>query len=596
MRKLLYILSIVIITTNAFAQVPSIQWQKSLGGTNSEEGNSIQQTSDGGYILAGESNSNDGDVTVNHGGDDIWIVKLDNSGALQWQKSLGGSEHEGAESIQQTTDGGFIVVGTSTSIDGDITGGDATGNIWVVKLNDTGVIQWQKSIGSTGGDRGYSVQQTNDGGYIVLGSVFYNDGDVTGHHGSFNNDYWVVKLNSTGTIQWQKCFGGTSGDGDDANGAAIKQTSDGGYIFAGSSYSNDGDVIGHHGTTGSLDYWIVKINSSGVIEWQKSLGGSGDDYGYSIKQTTDGGYIVGAGTNSTDGDAIGNDGSHRFWVVKLYSNGNFEWQNFLGSSGGAYFIDQTNDGGYIATGLSTYWGVDISDNHDSTICGPCGDYWVVKLDNIGNLIWEKSLGGSGYEFSQEIQETSDGGIVVIGTAHSNDGDISGFHGIADGFNSDCWVVKLQCNQVLNITQNGDTLFAYPPWLNYQWYLNDTLISEANDQTYVITEGGNYYATGSNGNNCSAISNLIEASCLCVGINENELVNKFMIYPNPVKSQITVSGYSPAYIKLCDTVGQTVAESKGNKLYVGNLSQGLYVLQLFDANGQQVKTKKVIVAK
>jgi hypothetical protein len=177
-----------------------------------------------------------------------------------------------------------------------------------VKLNSSGDIEWQKCLGGTNWDVAYTIQQTSDGRFIVAGYTESNDGDVSGNHG--NSDYWVVKLDSSGDILWQKCLGGTSWDF--AN--SIQQTSDGGFIVAGYTESNDGDVSGNHGGS---DAWVVKLNSSGDIEWQKCLGGTGDEYVNSIKQTSDGGFIVAGCTKSNDGDVLGNHGNDDSWVVKL---------------------------------------------------------------------------------------------------------------------------------------------------------------------------------------------------------------------------------------------------------------------------------------
>jgi hypothetical protein len=243
-----------------------IQWQKSLGGSGydrTDYDQSICQTADGGYIVAGYSNSNDGDVSGNHGGYDYWIVKLNSNGHVQWQKCLGGSNDDLATSIKQTADGGYIVAGYSNSNHGDVSGNHGGNNdCWVVKLDASGNIQWQKCLGGTYDEVASSVQQTADGGYIVGGHSNSNDGDVNGNHGSFN-DAWLVKLNVSGNIQWQKCLGGTYDEG--AN--AVQQTADGGYVAVGLSDSNnDGDVSGNHGyPLGTEDYWIVKLDADIVV-------------------------------------------------------------------------------------------------------------------------------------------------------------------------------------------------------------------------------------------------------------------------------------------------------------------------------------------
>ena len=414
-----------------FAKSQSVQWQQSLGGTSYEEAHSIQQTADGGFIIAGQSISNDGDVTGNHGDYDYWIVKSDAAGTIQWQESLGGTGYDAANSVQQTNDGGYIVAGESGSNDGNVSGNHGFSDYWVVKLNASGVIQWQVSLGGSSSDIAHSIQQTADGGYIVAGESTSSNGDVTGHH-SFS-DYWVVKLNASGTIQWEKSLGGSFGD----YAQSIQQTTDGGYIVAGYSESNDGDVSGNHG---SSDYWVCKLDASGTIQWQKSLGGSALDMAYSIRQTSDGSYIVAGMSKSKNGNVTGHHGSSLyadFWVVKLSSAGAIKWKKSLGgtNSDWAYSIGQTSDGGYVVAGYTNSIDGDVTGNH-----GGGGDDWVVKLTAAGIIQWQKSLGGSAYEYARSAQQTTDGGYIIAGHSSSNDGDVSGHHGSTSV--SDYWIVKL----------------------------------------------------------------------------------------------------------------------------------------------------------
>jgi uncharacterized repeat protein (TIGR01451 family) len=242
-------------------------------------------------------------LTGNNGGYDYWVVKLDVTGNITWQKSLGGSGSDKAQSIQQTVDGGYIVAGYSNSNDGDLTGNNGSYDYWVVKLDVTGNISWQKSLGGSGTDKAQSIQQTTDGGYIVAGFSNSNDGDVTGNNGSY--DYWVVKIDASGNITWQKSLGGTWYD----KAYSIQQTTDGGYIVAGESACNDGDVTVNNGW---YDYWLVKLDASGNIIWQKSLGDTDAQYARSIQQTIDGGFII-ARYDSLSQAPWNRD----FWIVKL---------------------------------------------------------------------------------------------------------------------------------------------------------------------------------------------------------------------------------------------------------------------------------------
>ncbi len=372
MKKHILFLLIIFSNSYFFYAQPNIEWQKCLGGTSDDFAYSIQQTTDGGYIVAGTTQSNDSDVTGNHGSRDYWIVKLDNSGGIQWQKCLGGSNGEGIVSIQQNSDGGYIVSGLSISNDGDVTGNHGGSDFWIIKLDSAGGIQWQKCLGGSDVEVANSIQQTTDGGFIVAGNSLSNDGDVTGNHGDY--DYWIVKLDSTGVIQWQKSLGGT---GDD-RAYFIQQTSDGGYIVAGRSISNDCDVTGNHGY---YDYWIVKLDSTGDIHWQKCFGGSDSEIPKSIQQTSDGGYIIAGYSGSNDGDVTGNHFFLDYWIVKLNSIGVIQWQKSLGGTGfdDSNSIQQTSDGGYIVAGFSNSINGDVTGKHGNF------DYWIVKLDSSVNV-------------------------------------------------------------------------------------------------------------------------------------------------------------------------------------------------------------------
>jgi len=398
-------------------------WQISLGGSASDETHSIQKTTDGGYIIVGHSHSNDEDVTVNHGQSDYWIVKLTSAGELDWQKSLGGSDYERAYSIQQTIDGGYIVAGYSASNDGDVTVNYGQNDYWIVKLTSAGELDWQKALGGSYGDQANSIQQTTDGGYIIAGYSSSDDGDVSENHGQ--DDYWIVKLTSAGDIDWQKSFGGSSID----RAYCINQTTEGGYIIAGTTFSNNGDVSMNHGY---IDYWIVKLTSAGDIVWQKSLGGSDYDYAYSIQQTIDEGYIVAGYTKSNDGDVTGNHGYGDYWIVKLTSAGDIDWQKSFGGSDFdlANSIQQTTDGGYIIAGYSDSDDGDVSENLGGN------DYWLVKTTSTGELDWQISLGGSDHDRTFCIHQTTDGRYIIAGYSDSKDGDVSGNHG-----NRDFWIVK-----------------------------------------------------------------------------------------------------------------------------------------------------------
>lgn len=431
MKKIVFA---ILISLNSLAQTPNIQWQKTLGGTDYDGATYIQQTSDGGYIVAGNTVCNDGDVTGNHGENDVWIVKLNATGVIVWQKALGGSRSEYANSIHQTSDGGYIVAGNTQSNNGDVTSNHNTGAIyfddfWVVKLNTTGAIVWQKTLGGTDHDIAKSIQQTLDGGYIVAGYTYSNDGDVSGNHSSFY-DCWIVKLSDIGEIVWQKALGGTNDD----IASIIQQTSDGGYVIAGLTSSNNGDVTQQQGIS---DCWIVKLNATGGIVWQKTYGGTNQDSATSIQQTLDGGYVIAGNTYSNDGDVSGNHGDLDVWIVKLSATGTIVWQKNLGGTGTdfAYFIQQRLDGSYIVAGYTYSNDGDVSGNH--TTDNSISDCWVIKLNSQGTIVWQKTLGGTDSDYATCIQQTADNGYILAGITASNNGNVIGNHG-----NGDYWVVKL----------------------------------------------------------------------------------------------------------------------------------------------------------
>jgi len=369
--------AVVLPQSKAIAQ-QLLYWAKTYGGSGYDYAHSIQQTSDGGYIVAGSTES------FGAGGKDFWVLKLDSSGTVEWQKTYGGGGNDWNSSIQQTSDGGYIVAGSTESF------GAGGKDFWVLKLDSNGTVMWQKTYGGSSYDGAYSIQQTQDGGYIVAGS--------------FGGDAWVLKLNSSGNVQWQKTYGGSSYD----FAHSIQQTEDGGYIVAGETESFG---------AGGYDFWVLKLDSSGNVEWQKTYGGNTDDYNYtqSIQQTSDGGYIMAGETYSFG------VGWPDFWVLKVDSSSNVEWQKTYGGSewDRAHSIQQTSDGGYIVAGCTESFGAGWDDS------------WVLKLDQSGNVLWQKTYGDGSYDHASSIQQTSDGGYIVAGDTES----------FGAGW-SDAWVLKL----------------------------------------------------------------------------------------------------------------------------------------------------------
>ena len=462
MKKNLFASSLILLFTfislNSFAQ--KIEWSKCYGGSEDEDVTSIVATKDGGYIIAGQTSSNDSQVTGNHGGTDAWVVKIDKNGAIEWQKCYGDSFYNYANSITQTSDGGYIFAGVSHN------------SAWIVKIKNNGDIDWQKMFGGSMSEYPHSIKQTLDGGYIFAGATNSNDGDVSGNHGIYDSakkmygyyfDAWVVKLKSNGDMDWQKCYGSDSDDGA----SSIIQTSDSGYIFAGNTTANNGDVSGYHGGSfiaGSLafgkgDYWVVKLKKDGSIDWEKTYGGSNDDWASAIIQTRDSGYMVIGTAISSDDDLKGKKtdglvGYNDPWVVKLKINGDIDWSRCYGGWDNDFGDDviQTSDGGYALSGQvsGTESWIEIP---GTAYHAPGGNNlwnaYVAKINNDGSLNWHRSYGGikSSQASSEAVSiiETADGALSFAGfTSSSNDGDVVNNHGydIGDQFTWDAWVVKI----------------------------------------------------------------------------------------------------------------------------------------------------------
>jgi hypothetical protein len=402
----------------------SLTWSTILGGSEADYAHEVQQTSDGGYIVAGYTLSNDGDVGRNHGLEDIWVVKLDGAGKPVWNATLGGSDRDFAYAVQQTSDGGYVVAGSTRSNDGDVGFNHGLEDSWVVKLDGAGRKVWNVTLGGSDYDFAYAVQQTSDGGYVVAGSTRSNDGDIGRNHGGF--DSWVVKLDGAGKLVWNTTFGGSKDDYTHP----VQQTSDGGYVVAGSTGSDDGDVGPNH----SLGrYWILKLDGAGKLVWNTTFGGSRSEAPSAVQQTSDGGFIVAGFTGSNDGDVGFNHGLYDLWVVKLDGAGQKVWNATLGGSDldGASAVQQTSDGGYVVAGSTRSNDGDVGFNHGLE------DSWVVKLDGAGQKVWNVTLGGSKNDEATAVRQTSDGGYIVAGSTGSNDGDVRSNHGSADYY-----VVKL----------------------------------------------------------------------------------------------------------------------------------------------------------
>ncbi len=400
------------------------EFNKTLGGTADDVARSVIPALDGGYIMAGYTESINGDVSGNHGFNDAWVVHLNKRGEILWQRALGGSDYDVANFITHTPDGGYILAGGTDSNDGDVSGQHGNGDAWVVKLNPQGGIQWQRALGGSSFDAADAVIPALDGGFVMAGHTSSNDGDVSGLHGS--RDAWVVRLDNRGNIQWQKTLGGSGAE----IAHSISTSLDGGYLISGYTESNDGDVSGYHG---GRDAWVVKLDRDGGIQWQRALGGSGYDIAFSHSTTPDGGYILAGRTDGNDGDVSGQHGNGDAWIVRLDKNGYIQWQKTLGGSAFDQAISITNawKSGFILAGQTRSNDGDVSGNHG------LNDAWVVKLNPQGAILWQKTLGGPNSDGANAISRSLYSGYIMAGSTQGDellDEDDEGL--------TDAWVVTL----------------------------------------------------------------------------------------------------------------------------------------------------------
>jgi hypothetical protein len=353
------------------------QWDFRYGGNSVDELTCLQQTSDGGYIVGGISFSGaSGDkCEAGRRKSDYWIVKITSDGIKQWDATFGGTQEDELRSIQQTSDGGYILGGSSISnISEDKTQNSKGGkDFWIVKADANGVKQWDATFGGNMFEEMFSVLQTNDGGYILGGySLSDINGDKT-QHSRGRYDMWIVKTNNSGAKQWDKTFGGA----DDDWLAQLQQTTDGGYILGGWSWSGiSGDKT--QATKGDNDYWIIKINGTGKKKWDADFGASSNDYLTAMQQTNDGGYFLGGYSSSpAGGDKTQNtQGGTDYWAVKTDAYGTKLWDvNFGGTDFDfCYAAQQTTEGGYILGGYSSSG---IGGDKSQPTKG-LNDYWIVK--------------------------------------------------------------------------------------------------------------------------------------------------------------------------------------------------------------------------
>ena len=523
-KKLLLSLVIALTTISFYAQDPNILWQKTIGGSDEDFMIPAISTNDNGLILGGFSKSDiSGEKTENsRGGFDYWIIKLDESGNIEWDKTLGGNQDDFLHTIVQTIDDGYILSGHSKS--------------------------------------GISGEKTENS------------------RGDF--DYWIIKLDSSGNIEWQKTIGG---NGPEVY-CSIIQTTDGGFLLGGYSQSNiSGEKT--ENSRGGDDCWILKLNSSGNIEWQKTIGGSGREYLFSMLQTNDNGYILGSTSSSNiSGEKTENSrGQTDFWVIKLDNLGNIMWQKTIGGDDTDFLKDiiQTSDGSYMLAGWS-YSNISGEKTEDSK---GLEDYWILKLNEVGEIMWQKTIGGNLGEQLNRISQISDGGFLLCGWSSSN---ISGDKSENSNGREDYWIIK--------IDQNG----------NLEW--QNTIGGDLDDiaGTVFYDNNANNYIAGYSKSNISGDKTensrgehdfWIIKHAPTLGLEENPFTETITLYPNPTKNTLKLNTQDKTidqiniYTMTGSKVLQLDVDTVSPNVDVSTLASGVYYFQLY--SGKNVALKKFV---
>jgi len=340
-----------------YAQAPAIIWEKTIGGQDSEYGRSVQETFDNGFILTGWSRSFLGHCYVK-------LIKTDSNGDTSWTRTFG-SGNEMAYEVCQSSDSGYVIV-TTKGI------GVVTKTILLIKTDSTGNEEWTKVFGGDYNDTGFSVKQTLDSGYIIAGSK-----SMPGH-----TDIWLIKTDSNGDTSWTRTYGGNGSD----HGLSVQQTSDSGYVITGYT-----DSFG----SGGIDVYLIETDSNGDTSWTKTFGGSDNEFGNSVQETHDGGYII---TGYTYSYGSGTSGEPDLWLIKTDSNGDTSWTKTFGDNlhERGECVRETHDNGFIITGYAG-----SSGNWDG---------WLIKTNSNGDSLWTKTIGNAIYS----VQQISDSGYIATG--------------------------------------------------------------------------------------------------------------------------------------------------------------------------------------
>ena len=501
--------------------ISQVKFYKTIGGTKDDFGSFALQTIDGGFIVAGSTES------FGEGVLDIHINKTDAQGNLLWTKTYGGKGVDYCSAIQETKDGGFILVGTS-----DISS-PSNSDVYLIRTDANGTILWSKTIGGNGNDIAYSILQTSDGGFLFAGS--------TESFSLGSRDIYLIKTDSIGNVLWSKSTGGIGNE----VAFTIRQTNDGGYILIGDTYSFG---------VGGVDILLLKIDSNGSILWSKTYGGLGDDFGRDVLQSADGGYMI-AGFG--DSFALGKSD---FYLIKVDFQGNVIWSKSYGDAGDevSSSVQQTLDGNIVIFGTSQSFKVENP------------DLFIIKVYLNGKVLWSKTMGGEINDLPESIENTKDGGFIICGTG-----------GFMNRDDYDILLIKTD-----NLANSG---------CNEQ--LQNTIGSIAGVQTtnptLILTSRNNRLTSPASITKSSGIINTI---CTSVGINELTQEIPFLILPNPSNGNFIINfNYmiEEGRIELFNCLGDKIYSDIINKsfkksIHLKNIEDGIYMAKIYDKVKYEIK--------
>ncbi len=599
----------------------NMQWEKRFGGSLSEKLFSVEQTLDGGYILAGFAASDSGfDISQpSKGGLDFWAVKTDASGIKQWDKRYGGIDSEWLSSVVQTADSGFMFGGwTFSDSSGDVSQNSRGGSdFWILKTDKNGTRLWDKKYGGNSSDELYVVRQTTDLGYILGGTTSSDSSFEVTSNSKGNKDFWIVRTDVNGVKLWDKRFGGSDND----NLLSMELTMNGGYILGGYTISDSSGDVSQVTRDTSLnildrgDAWIVKVDSLGSKQWDKRFGGEWveDAFGY-VTPTRDGGYLMGCASYSNiSGDKTENNfGFEQSWLVKMDSAGTKLWDKtiFVGREDeyaypietydGCYAIANWSEGGIGAyksedrRGAYDFWMIkfcetnipqlpaaDFTASYTEICQGGCFDFTNFSV-NSSSFTW--NFPGSSTPTSTVTSPTQ---ICYSDTGHYTVTLIASNAGLSDTleFVNLLYVVPLP---PANITQIGDSLFVQQGYLTYQWYYNGAILLNDTNYFLLALQDGDYRVDVVDTFGCPNNDTIFSVQ---VGLKEFT-INGFSIgvYPNPAKSELSVEGleaFVGGSIQIVDLLGKEIYSSKiinrKKEIQLSNINPGIYFIEVRKGN-------------